>query len=193
MISSAAGPARLSCGGPPPGSDDDDGLGGELIMSLESSRAAATQLAARFRIYAAGGQEPAAFAGAAAITAAAQVLGQAWILAGGSTPGVASQPTAADAPGAEELLGPAGRREETAQLLAGTLLLSRAVSRLSARTAPAMWGASSPPPGCLAGVHACLHTAEHHLSRTVRASVSVWEPVPLPDEAAAPGEGSGPW
>lgn len=164
------GSGGLSC---PPGAEV---VARTLAMALDDARTAGNQLAARFRAYAQANGEPAASARAAAVTAAAQALGQAWLLTGWRLParsGLASDRAARP--------DPAGGTDETAQLLAGARLLARAVSALSDRTAPHACAAAGPLPDCLAGVQACLRVAGQQLARA-------WEP---PDNQP-PGHGQPP-
>jgi hypothetical protein len=168
-------PATITGAGRPAGDDTaqpdtapvDDAEARALAAALRDTRTAAAWLAVRFRAYALRTREPAAFARAAAVTAAAQALGQACLLASrDSTPGTGR-------PDIPLPVGPPNRpagAEEIAQLLAGTQLLRGALSALASQAG--LLGPHAPqlmPPDCLAGVQVSLQAARQHLTRA-------WEP-----------------
>jgi hypothetical protein len=177
---------RPACsGGRPASQPGEQALPGTLSAALHDTWTAAAQLAARFRAYAADSQLPGAFGRAAAMSAAAQALGQAWLLASRDGIAAAACPEST-ARGPADLPGRTDRPQEIAQLLAGTRLLSEALSTLAARTGPA----ASPPPGCLAGIHACLQAAQRRLGE---ARGEATPPGSVPPAATSPPGSPGPW
>jgi hypothetical protein len=160
-ISTGSGPPTCCDGGRLTGASDHEVVLRALVMALQDARTAATQLAARFRTYAHAAGEPSGFARAAAVTAAAQVLGQAWLLIGGGQ-------AAESEPATEQVArppDPADQTEEIAQLLAGVWLLSGALSMLADRTGRLASETAQPLPGCLAGVQASLRAAGQQLAQ----------------------------
>lgn len=136
-----------------------------LAVALRDAGTAAAQLAARFRACATASREPAAYARAAAVTGAAQALGQAWQLIHAGMPGTEGR--AGPARELADLHRPPAGPEETAQLLAGARLLDSALSALADRSAAAASHATQPPADCLASVQASLRAARQQLARAL--------------------------